>query len=69
MFHFLHYTSSLRVLRGYMITEFHEMWVDSATERRIVNLLGPRALGTIIIDEPVRISLLESVEPEGFHRH
>jgi len=65
----MHYTASLRVLRAYMPAEFHDMWVDSATERRIINLLGPRAAGTIAIDEPVRISLLEAVQPEGLQRH
>ena len=59
IFHFMHYAGSLRVLRAYAPGEFKHMWMDGATERRIVRLLGPRGVGTISIDEPVRISVFK----------
>ncbi len=58
VFHFMHYAASLRVLRAYLPGEFKRMWMDGATERRIVRLLGARGVGTISIDERVRISVL-----------
>jgi hypothetical protein len=58
VFHVLHYVASLRTLRAYVERNFPGKWVDTTTERRIMSLLGRRAVGTIIIDEPVRISLL-----------
>lgn len=58
VFHILHYVASLRMLRTYVARNFPGKWVDTATERRIISLLGRRAVGTIIIDESVRISLL-----------
>jgi hypothetical protein len=58
VFHVLHYVASLRILRTYVAQNFPGKWVDAATEQRIIKLLGRRAVGRIIIDEPVRISLL-----------
>ncbi len=57
VFHFMHYAASLRRLRAYVPGEFKRMRMDDATERRIVRLLGARGVGTISIDEPVRISV------------
>ncbi len=59
VFHYVHRAASLRALRAYVPGEFKHMWMDDATERRIVRWLGPRAVGAISIDEPVRITVLK----------
>lgn len=64
VFHVLHYVASLRILRTYVAQNFPGKWVDTATERRIIKLLGRRAVGTIVIDEPVRISVLSKISEE-----
>lgn len=58
IFHMMHYATSLRSLLAYVAMEFPRSWVDDRTVRRIRNLLGPRAVGSLTIDEPARISIL-----------
>lgn len=58
IFHIMHHARSLRSLLAYVATEFPRSWVDDRTVRRIRNLLGPRAVGSLTIDEPARISIL-----------
>lgn len=58
IFHMMHYARSLRSLLAHVATEFPRSWVDDRTVHRIRTLLGPRAVGPLIIDEPARISIL-----------
>lgn len=58
VFHIMHRARSLRSLLAYVATEFPRSWMDDRTVRRIRNLLGPRAVGSLTIDEPARISIL-----------
>ncbi len=55
---YMHYASSLRTLRAYVKADWVGAWVDGATERRIRYLLGPKAVGPLVIEERVRVSLL-----------
>jgi len=58
VFHLMHYAVSLRSLLAYVAAEFPRSRVDGPTVRRIRNLLGPRAVGRLRIDEPARMSIL-----------
>ncbi len=57
-FRFWHYASSLTMLRAYLGREWADARIDAETARRIRRLLGPKAVGALIIDEPARINVL-----------
>lgn len=61
LFHFLQHTASLRSLRAFLAGEPSRPAMDRATVRRIRSLLGPGAVGTLIVDELARVSVLEKV--------
>jgi len=63
-FRFLHHTSSLETLRTYLEEEWSAAWIDGKTVSRIHRLLGPKAIGTLIIDEPARIHILVKARAE-----
>ena len=56
---YMHYVPSLRRLRAYLEAEWCGAWMDGGTERRIRALLGSRAVGSLVIREWVRVSLLK----------
>jgi hypothetical protein len=67
-FRFLHYASSLETLRRYLEDEWSDAWIDDATVKRIRVLLGPKATGTLILDEPAHIHVLVRTEVERIRR-
>lgn len=58
-FHVFYHYSSLGTVRAHLTREWTSASVDGPTLRRIRSLLGPRGQGPILIDETVRISILE----------
>lgn len=59
LFHFLQHTGSLRSLRAFLAGEPSRPVMDRATVGRIRSLLGPRAVGTLIVDELAHVSVIE----------
>lgn len=63
-FRFLHYAPSLKMLRVYLEDEWSDASIDEQTAQRIRRLLGPKAVGPLIIDEPARIHVLVKTRAE-----